>query len=605
MARVGFLGGLVGNARPRGGPSIVGVKRCVLQICGDTKNATGSGCYDMRQWRTLTSMGSSRSAARSSLATAPLRSSLAAHSSSVVANGQSVRHFATASNPNAAVTSVNIEWSPTKLPNPRTHPAECGRPNVTSSNICDPDNILSKDGKDVVEGHLNGFFSHCVVVAVNKMDSTFISKHPNVNAAAKYFAMSTHDAWGIGDKDRQDGVLVFLSVKDRVVFISTGKGVEGRLNPVVISAITTNMMPFLRSGNYDQALECCVLEIDGLLKNLVTAEEVIRDAEEGKNYDKVKNTQSSSSSGSSGSSANDDKESIFATMMHNIWIPALLVVAYVLWTRDKPGVASKPTLEQSRQELDTIYETDDVSCPFCLRKYDESNVGGRGKIKLGCGHTYCVKCYGALTKESVESGTPCVCGVCMEKCVPINIAGKSSVAGVGDAIVPVQTPSSVSTGAVTTPDNNVRDRAIYYNIDPGWWLWGSRGAPSGSNASDQAPAKDSKPAQQTASDEARMKSALHRLRRYQEKHGHNVSPSEIESIRRGIARGEQQTKAVIEARKKTIDKRIEARNENLARQRMQDEKRREEARKSGSSGSSSNDSWGSGGKSSGGGGASW
>ena len=63
------------------------------------------------------------------------------------------------------------------IPNPFTNkPALVGRPNVSQTNICDPDNILSTDTKDVLEGCLNELsnakLAKGVVAIVNKVAST-------------------------------------------------------------------------------------------------------------------------------------------------------------------------------------------------------------------------------------------------------------------------------------------------------------------------------------------------------------------------------------------------------------------------------------------------
>jgi uncharacterized membrane protein YgcG len=498
-------------------------------------------------------------------------------------------------------------WAPSSLPNPLKDPKACGRPNVTKSNVCDPDNVLTDDGKDVIEGYLNKFDSHCVVAVVTKMDPAFTATlkdregKPDLNAAAKYFAMSTHDAWGIGDKERQDGILIFLSITDRVVFISRGKGVESVLHSKVISAITTNMIPFLRKGDYNSAIESCVLEIDGLLKRLTTAEEVIQDAEDGKNYEKAGDS-------SDGRAKEDPHPFDAKSLSSNMWIPILVVLgALYAYGSRSANPDPRPTLEDSKAELETIYETDDVSCPYCLRKYNDNP--GRGRLRLTCGHCYCMQCYSELTKASAAAGTPCTCSICNEDCVVASKPAGSkpnSKKVRGKRTETEDKLSAGSSGGFSGPEQVVVNNNYYSTDLFSWWSWLSGQTPSsGTRTSTAKPESSTRPAP-NSEDEKQMKSALVRLRRYQERHKHNVSEKEIASIRKGILQGEDKGKSVVEARRRTLDKKISVRNENLARERMADNNRREEARRSGSSGSSGNSSWGSGGgTSSGGGGASW
>ena len=56
--------------------------------------------------------------------------------------------------------------SPRELPNPMKNPAACGRPNIPRSQICDPDEMLSKESKDVVEGYINAITKAEVAVAI-------------------------------------------------------------------------------------------------------------------------------------------------------------------------------------------------------------------------------------------------------------------------------------------------------------------------------------------------------------------------------------------------------------------------------------------------------
>ena len=118
---------------------------------------------------------------------------------------------------------LKSEWTPNNLPNPFICPENAGRPGVDKSNVCDPCNILSKESKDVLEGYLNDYKGHGVVLIIDKMSNHFIKAYNHdIDVATKSYATSVHDLWGIGDKNRNDGILIFLSTDDRAIFISTG-----------------------------------------------------------------------------------------------------------------------------------------------------------------------------------------------------------------------------------------------------------------------------------------------------------------------------------------------------------------------------------------------
>uniref|UniRef100_A0A7S3MD19 RING-type domain-containing protein n=1 Tax=Spumella elongata TaxID=89044 RepID=A0A7S3MD19_9STRA len=154
-------------------------------------------------------------------------------------------------------------WKTVDFPNPMTDPLRCGRKEVPRSRVCDPDHLLSKDSQDEVEGHINFIKTGQVAVAVvKKMDLSEFGS--DIDVAAKSFCRTLHDTWGVGSVEKNDGVVVFASVEDRVVYISTGDGSKNLLTPSAIDAIIYRMKPFLRKADYGGALINCVIEIEML-----------------------------------------------------------------------------------------------------------------------------------------------------------------------------------------------------------------------------------------------------------------------------------------------------------------------------------------------------
>ena len=149
-------------------------------------------------------------------------------------------------------------------------PAGCGRPNVkTSSAICDPENILTKENQDVIEGFINAVpttSAQIAVVIIRSMDTKFIGSS-TIEAATEKFARSLHDAWGVGSSETQNGILLFLSLTSRSVFISTGDGVKGKLSQAILEGYIINevMKPELKHKYYSSAIEKAVFEMDNIL----------------------------------------------------------------------------------------------------------------------------------------------------------------------------------------------------------------------------------------------------------------------------------------------------------------------------------------------------
>lgn len=157
-------------------------------------------------------------------------------------------------------------WTPQNFPNPETDVTSCGR-NGKPSWICDPDRILSEYSQDIVEGsiheiaaakspyrpancpdlppdaagyqvktvahfclfcgkaftcmmlHIFGTLSWmCALqVAVALVQNMKLQNGRSEAEQAEYFAKSLHKAWGVGDKNCDNGLVFLLSKDDRQV----------------------------------------------------------------------------------------------------------------------------------------------------------------------------------------------------------------------------------------------------------------------------------------------------------------------------------------------------------------------------------------------------
>jgi len=107
-----------------------------------------------------------------------------------------------------------------------------------------------------------------------------------VNDAAQYFARGLHDAWwpaaaattdqapgdeesGSNGGDRVDaehGILVFLSIQDRVCFISTGASIANILPWWRLDHIVTSMKPALRERDYGSAVLLAIQNLAAMLE---------------------------------------------------------------------------------------------------------------------------------------------------------------------------------------------------------------------------------------------------------------------------------------------------------------------------------------------------
>ncbi|MBW4026070.1 MAG: TPM domain-containing protein [Acidobacteria bacterium] len=75
------------------------------------------------------------------------------------------------------------------------------------------------------------------------------------------YAVQLEDAWKVGPKGSDRGVIVLLAVKDRKRFISTGYGLEGILPDSKVGVIGRQMVPYLQKADYDSAVSLAVNQI--------------------------------------------------------------------------------------------------------------------------------------------------------------------------------------------------------------------------------------------------------------------------------------------------------------------------------------------------------
>ncbi|MBU3916215.1 TPM domain-containing protein, partial [bacterium] len=75
------------------------------------------------------------------------------------------------------------------------------------------------------------------------------------NEDVNFYANGLYKAWGIGEKGKDKGVLIFLAVKERKIRIETGYGVEGILPDGLVGEILDkHVVPHLKTGDYSKAL---------------------------------------------------------------------------------------------------------------------------------------------------------------------------------------------------------------------------------------------------------------------------------------------------------------------------------------------------------------
>lgn len=116
--------------------------------------------------------------------------------------------------------------------------------------VSDPDNILGKEYSDSINLVLSDVrdSADIFIVAVDRVD----------NANGDEFANELFNYWGIGDKGKDNGVLVFMTMKPHFIRIEVGYGMEGTLPDVTCKRILRHKVtPLFKQDRYPEGtLEC-------------------------------------------------------------------------------------------------------------------------------------------------------------------------------------------------------------------------------------------------------------------------------------------------------------------------------------------------------------
>ncbi len=131
------------------------------------------------------------------------------------------------------------QWIPEKVPDPI----------LQSGFVSNPDKILSQNYVDSLNKIIKkAFDSNYVQVAVVALNSIGESD-------PKIFAADLFNLWKIGDKDKDNGLLILMVMDQRTVTFEVGYGIEDILTDAECYQIQQNyMVPFFKDEAYDQGI---------------------------------------------------------------------------------------------------------------------------------------------------------------------------------------------------------------------------------------------------------------------------------------------------------------------------------------------------------------
>jgi uncharacterized protein len=76
------------------------------------------------------------------------------------------------------------------------------------------------------------------------------------------YTVRVAQSWGVGQKGRNNGAVLFVFINDRKTYIQVGYGLEGALPDATCHLIIENeIKPYFRAGNYDDGLRAAITAI--------------------------------------------------------------------------------------------------------------------------------------------------------------------------------------------------------------------------------------------------------------------------------------------------------------------------------------------------------
>lgn len=114
--------------------------------------------------------------------------------------------------------------------------------------VMDLANVVSKDKKQAVENKIINLYKHeevqVSVLIINSLEDEKLED----------YSIKVANTWGLGDKGKDNGVLILLAMKERKIRVEVGSGFEGYITDIEANRIIQEMVPYMRNKDVGGAL---------------------------------------------------------------------------------------------------------------------------------------------------------------------------------------------------------------------------------------------------------------------------------------------------------------------------------------------------------------
>ena len=132
--------------------------------------------------------------------------------------------------------------------------------------VCNPAGILSQAACDSIDAMLYALEQQTGI-------ETVVAVVPSIGETDCFdFCHQLLNKWGVGKKDKNNGLVILLVTDQRCIQFYTGYGLEGVLPDAICKRIQTKyMIPYLKDGNWDAGmvagLKATCQRLDGSMEN--------------------------------------------------------------------------------------------------------------------------------------------------------------------------------------------------------------------------------------------------------------------------------------------------------------------------------------------------
>jgi uncharacterized protein len=132
-------------------------------------------------------------------------------------------------------------------------PALKGRINDYAAMLT-PGEVAALDGK--LELHEKETSNQVVILTVPSLEGEVLED----------FSIRVADQWKIGQKGKDNGVIILIALQEKKIRIEVGRGLEGVLTDLMSGRIIQDMKPSFKAGRYYDGLDLCVDDVIKVIK---------------------------------------------------------------------------------------------------------------------------------------------------------------------------------------------------------------------------------------------------------------------------------------------------------------------------------------------------